>query len=134
MAKNAKIRHGIKQQHRFASNPEEKRFAQAWANRQRDDNTLAYLMGDGKNPSPLVSAHDHEVAATVIQWLGSEVGRFFLSEMGYVPTNKTLKYKRECVARLRHTLVERTKKCLTVAMGELVAMSEFDKIPIEDDP
>jgi hypothetical protein len=67
---------------RIKREPEEKRFAQAWANQQAFHHTLAYLMGDG-NAKAVVSDRDHTVAATVIQWLGSSVGQSFLHELGY---------------------------------------------------
>lgn len=38
------------------------------------------MMGNGKDPAE-VSDRDREVAATVIQWLGSPVGNNFLREL-----------------------------------------------------
>lgn len=72
--------------HRFADNPEERRFAEAWA--KRDRRNLAALLHDG--PQPNVEAEvfppterEEQVAATVIQWLGSPVGQGFLRDLGY---------------------------------------------------
>ena len=73
---------------RFKDNPEEERFALAWNGRNNKPGTpcgeflLEYILGDGIKPCK-VSARDREVAATVIQWLGSEIGQNFLEELGY---------------------------------------------------
>jgi hypothetical protein len=57
----------------------EREFAEAW---ERQGNTLAYLLGNGRDPlAP--SERDAIVAATVIQWLGSNVGQAFLSDLGF---------------------------------------------------
>lgn len=66
---------------------EEGRFAGAWKRLNSQSRThLAYLLTpshmDQHYPiSP--SDRDREVAATVIQWLGSPVGRCFLENLGY---------------------------------------------------
>lgn len=72
--------------HRFKDNPEEMRFAEAWANQNDHGLTLAHLL----DPRPMQTClppepdnRDHVVAATVIQWLGSPVGQYFLQELGY---------------------------------------------------
>lgn len=64
---------------RFSDNPMEKAFHDAWLAENSGDRTdlLAYLLGDGVK-SVEVSDRDARVAATVIQWLGSEVGQHFL--------------------------------------------------------
>jgi len=73
--------------YRFADNPEEKRFAEAWAtqNGYTSPCTLAYLLdpklGTGRPPEPTLN--DRRVAATVIQWLGSPVGQDWLRGLGY---------------------------------------------------
>lgn len=60
----------------------EKRFADAWADTNRTSKTLAWLLtggnqsGSPKDPAPKAK----QVAATVVQWLGSEVGLHFLAE------------------------------------------------------
>jgi len=71
---------------RFKNNPEEKRFADAWDERNKLGNNLAHLLDtrpvQGGHP-PTPSDRDYEVAATVIQWLGSHVGECFLRDLGY---------------------------------------------------
>ena len=72
--------------HRFRDNPEEKAFADKWAEQNQYGSNLAYLLdpkhGCGQRPvEPEV--RDHIVAATVIQWLGSPVGQAFLRDLGY---------------------------------------------------
>jgi len=74
-------------EHRFRDNPEERRFAEAWAEHNTCGSTLAYLLdpahgtGPGRPPEP--DDRDKVVAATVIQWLGSPVGQCFLRDLGY---------------------------------------------------
>jgi hypothetical protein len=77
--------------YRFADNPEERRFAEAWdkeVNRETGvrHGLLAYLLGDGLLPTD-VTAREEIVAATVIQWLGSPVGQGFLRNLGYEKNN-----------------------------------------------
>ena len=72
--------------HRFRDNPEEKRIAEAWEEHETRGNGLAHLLDDrsvqqGWPPAP--SDRDREVAATLIQWLGSTVGQGFLRDLGY---------------------------------------------------
>lgn len=72
--------------HRFKENPEEMKFARAWAKNNEDGKTLAYLLdknngSGGRLETP--SVRDQIVAATVIQWLGSPVGQCFLEDLGY---------------------------------------------------
>jgi hypothetical protein len=78
-------------QHRFRDNPLEERFSKAWEreNVSRADGslngsgTLDYLLAINPNfPAGEVSERDREVAATVIQWLGSPVGQGFLRDVG----------------------------------------------------
>ncbi len=76
--------------HRFENNPEERRFAKAWVETCRQNRTLDYLMlppDDSQHGVRSVTLRDHIVAATVIQWLGSPVGSFFLNELGYFRKN-----------------------------------------------
>jgi hypothetical protein len=71
-------------QHRFAGNPLERRFAEEWErkNAQEGRGVLDYLLADEVNsPRGEVSQRDREVAATVIQWLGSPVGQDFLRDV-----------------------------------------------------
>src|SRR6185312_467837 len=73
--------------HRCKDSPEEKRFADAWVESNKHGKTLAYLLtepehaGRGRPLDPL--CREHEIAATVIQWLGSPVGQSFLRDLGY---------------------------------------------------
>lgn len=69
---------------RLAREPEEKRFAEAWERYNVTGYTLDYLLGPVGTGKPIAPGdRDREVAATVIQWLGSHVGSCFLRELGY---------------------------------------------------
>ncbi|MBE3143813.1 MAG: hypothetical protein IMZ61_07815 [Planctomycetes bacterium] len=77
-------------QYRFKDNPLEEAFALAWdqINRSYVDNkldgrgTLDYLLAKNCNdPRGEVTPRDREVAATVIQWLGSPIGQSFIQEI-----------------------------------------------------
>lgn len=72
--------------HRFADNPEERRFAEAWErmNGQSSAVTTFLLRGDDVE-GYVEGASDREraIVATVIQWLGSPVGQGFLRDLGY---------------------------------------------------
>lgn len=70
--------------YRFAENPEEKHFADAWdaEHGPMGVGLLAHLLGDGITPG-FPTTRDHVVAATVIQWLGSPVGQVWLRDLGY---------------------------------------------------
>lgn len=78
--------------YRFKSNPEEECFAKAWdANNQPygtvgSPSTLAYLLHSdgGSSPREDVTDRERQIAATVIQWLGSPCGQCFLRDLGYV--------------------------------------------------
>jgi hypothetical protein len=81
--------------YRFSSNPEEERFAEAWAAQNTDQgfggsNTLAWLLGVADQWGRPVDPTDreHSVAATVVQWLGSPVGQCFLRDLGYEKQEK----------------------------------------------
>ena len=70
--------------YRFKDNPEERRFAEAWADRNATGKHLAYLLTVGDQRFPTApTGREEQVAATVIQWLGSPVGQGFLRDMGY---------------------------------------------------
>lgn len=74
------------QAHRLKGHAEELAFAKAWDHKNQYGNTLAHLLDvrdlqGGIPPTP--SDRDYQVAATVIQWLGSHVGECFLRDMGY---------------------------------------------------
>lgn len=73
--------------YRFQDNPTEKIFARAW--QEINENypgmsgpmTLDYLLAEDSNrPMNEVTERDAEVAATVIQWLGSHVGQCWLKD------------------------------------------------------
>ena len=83
-----------KSEGRLASNPEERRFLDAWKEQQESTRTLAWLLCPeanvqysehrGRPPEP--TEDQHMVAATVVQWLGSPVGQCFLRDLGYEKT------------------------------------------------
>lgn len=76
------MRHIGLKPYRFADNPLEKKFSDAWKRENDQGQMLEWLMGDG-NSRGSVTERDEVVAATVIQWLGSPVGKHFLeSAMG----------------------------------------------------
>lgn len=73
-------------QHRFRDNQEERRFAEAWEKYNSDGSSfelIDYVLSQNNNRPEPCSDRDREVAATVIQWLGSPVGQGFLKELGY---------------------------------------------------
>lgn len=83
-----KLLNAGKSTHRFKDNPEEKRFALAWDNINKaptapGTRTLDYLISNDGVTAKVPTKDERELAATVIQWLGSECGQFFLSELGY---------------------------------------------------
>jgi len=55
-------------------NPREIAFAAQWAKEQKQGRILFHLL-------PNASQRDAEVAATIIQWLGSNVGMSFIEEV-----------------------------------------------------
>lgn len=70
--------------HRLASNPREMVFAKLWEDQNKRGDTLAWILNsfdsnDLQRKGP-VSERDAQVAATVIQWLGSPVGQAFLEQ------------------------------------------------------
>jgi hypothetical protein len=80
--KSVKLENAGRSTHRFKDNPEELRFAVAWDKLCRHNKQLEYMVGDGcRQGNP--SARDVEIAATIIQWLGSPVGQHFLQDLGY---------------------------------------------------
>jgi hypothetical protein len=86
--------------YRFKQNPLEKKFAMAWekqnvsafTDKPDGKGTLDYLLAKDCNlPAGEVTARDREVAATVIQWLGSPVGQSFLEDIKPTPNIKRRK-------------------------------------------
>jgi hypothetical protein len=72
----------------LSANPEEQRFAEAWAreNAEHSGHTLAYLLdpNSGTKGRPREPTdREHVVAATVVQWLGSPCGQGFLRDLGW---------------------------------------------------
>ena len=65
--------------YRWDDNPLEKAFYGAWC---RQKGILGHIMSTDNREMP-VSLRDWEVAASVIQWLGSPVGQCFLRDLGY---------------------------------------------------
>ena len=69
--------------YRLKDNPLEKKFADRWRNMNRREGLrhgqLDYMLADDPNrPGGEVTERDAQVAATVIQWLGTHVGQCFL--------------------------------------------------------
>ena len=69
-------------QYRFEKNPLERLFAEEWENSNKYYQLLNYIicynLGDDKQ---ILSDRDIEVAATIIQWLGSDVGQYFINHV-----------------------------------------------------
>lgn len=64
-------------EYRFKSNPHERVAAEHW---ERQKETLCHLLGDGTSVGRVTpSDREYEVAATLMQWLGSPVGRSWLA-------------------------------------------------------
>lgn len=76
-------RHRGRATYRLQDNPKEKAFADHW--KKLNDTykgTLEYLLAEDNNcPWGEMTDRDAEVAATVIQWLGSPVGQNFLRDV-----------------------------------------------------
>lgn len=71
--------------HRLKDNPPEKEFAEAWRLHNERGRTLDYLLHHPVSGGLAVESteREDEIAATVIQWLGSPVGQHFLEDLGY---------------------------------------------------
>lgn len=69
---------------RLAHWPEERRFAEAWSAENEKGHILAHLLDSAREWPNKPAVREHEVAATVIQWLGTMGGRVFLLSLGYV--------------------------------------------------
>ena len=81
-----KIRHQGLSQHRFADTPLERLFAREWeaknATEPGETGTLDYLLTKTVNePRGEATDRDRTVAATVIQWLGSNCGQWFIRDV-----------------------------------------------------
>lgn len=70
--------------YRYKDNPLEKEFALAWQESNEHGTVLDYLMdrNNSQGCRPCEASDESRVASsTVIQWLGSPVGQFFLAEV-----------------------------------------------------
>lgn len=81
--------------HRWESNPMEKLFAEAWQDQHSmNSRHLDHLLtppSESSNSCPVISSdRDYEVAATVIQWLGSPVGQSFLEDVHKEATRRDI--------------------------------------------
>ena len=65
--------------HRIPREESERQFAYAW--QKRAPNTLGYLLCGQDRHDHDYSERDAQVAATIIQWLGSAVGSGFIDEV-----------------------------------------------------
>lgn len=63
------------------SSVREKAFAEQWQQEQIHE-LLAYLLGEANHKGE-VSERDAQVAATVIQWLGTGVGQSFIEKVQF---------------------------------------------------
>ena len=91
---------------RLPHNPEERRFSEAWALENGRGQLLDYLLDTRTDHTafpPPSSTRDHQVAATVIQWLGSPVGQSFLETLGYTrtPQDKQMKKPDKKILKLK---------------------------------
>ncbi len=72
-----------KNTHRLKQNPTEQIAAELWAKqheRHCGAGTLPYLLGDGTEARE-PTAEEWSVAATLMQWLGSPVGRSYVRDL-----------------------------------------------------
>lgn len=71
--------------HRFSTNPLEKKFAKMWSdlnNRHGRGSILEYILStDGGKTLPETSERDEMIAASIIQWFGTPVGKIFLDDL-----------------------------------------------------
>jgi hypothetical protein len=82
------VKHHGRSRHRLKDNPLERKFADLWEHWNRKPMPiLAYLVGDGDDPGH-PTEEQAEIAATVVQWLGSPVGEAFLKDAGFVQENR----------------------------------------------
>ena len=69
-------------QYRFKQNPLEEIFAERWEEQNQSSKTLDWILAEDPNEHrDEVTERDREVAASVIQWLGSPVGSSFLKDL-----------------------------------------------------
>lgn len=78
-----------KNTHRFSVNPIEKIFSDLWAEENERwiknglrGSVLQYILSeDGGKTVPETSDRDEMIAASVIQWLATPIGKSFLAEL-----------------------------------------------------
>ena len=75
------MRHEGNNTHRLKQNPLEQSLHDAWAEINDQGHLLEYILGNGETRAA-VNDRDELVAATVIQWLGTPVGKAFLQKVG----------------------------------------------------
>lgn len=80
------IKHVGKSTHRLSSNPLEQAYHDAWIEENKGDlcrgvGILQWLLGESNKPAYDMTERDALVAATVIQWLGSPVGKCFVEKV-----------------------------------------------------
>lgn len=85
--------------HRLTDNPMEQRLHERWL-KENERGILELLMSPDRNQRRPVSKRDAEVAATVIQWLGSHVGQCFLRDVGFGTEESRGVVCKECGARV----------------------------------
>ena len=73
------IKHEGLSRHRLASNPLEALYAEEWE--KQAPGTLGYLLCGQEKSQHDYSERDAQVAATIIQWLGSPVGQSFVADV-----------------------------------------------------
>lgn len=64
-----------------ANNPDEVLFHDAWIEEQRHGQILGRILGTNERNPRTPTESECKVAATVIQWLGTNCGRSFLREV-----------------------------------------------------
>lgn len=78
-----------KNTHRFSTNAVEKIFSDLWAEENKrwmkdgdHASVLQYILSeDGGKTVPETSERDEMIAASIIQWLATPIGRGFLAEL-----------------------------------------------------
>ena len=108
---DGEIKHESGKKYRFKDNPMEKKFASAWKEENtvrpgsRRDPMLAMLIGNGIHPAEITD-RDAFIAASVVQWFGSPVGRNWLGEILGI----TIGYKGEIETNESKTKLKRRVK------------------------
>lgn len=84
--------------YRWESNPKEKEFHDKFVERMDPSYGEVDLVvfppntnyGCGSVPSQYLTDREKQVMISTIQWLGSSVGQYFLSECGFVPQDQKI--------------------------------------------